>query len=405
MLQELIFIALLLFFSALFSGSETALISLDSIKIKRMQKHNRDIKYVQGLLSNPTRFLATILMGNMLVNITFSSVLTSILIKTLGDRGLAISIGAATFLLLIFGEVTPKIFAIKRAEEFSYNIARPLEIFARLIFPLRFIFTYVSKLFIKAIGINFDKEPTLTQEELKSIIDLSHRHGVVKDNEKEMIRSVLELTQISAQEIMTPLPDVKALSLGKNQQEAIELLRQIQYSKIPVYKDTIDNITGILYAKDLFFSSETDFKTLIKPAFFVPQTKQIDELLKDFQTQNSKIAIVVDEYGNTYGLVTFEDILEEIVGEIYDEFEAKESFIEKINDSTFRVSGKATIDVVNKGLKINIPQGDYDTIAGYMLLLFKSIPKEGESIKKGALSFYIEKLAGRRIKSIIIQKL
>ena len=404
MLHELILIGLLLFLSALFSGSETALVSLDSIKIKRLQRQNKDIKYLQRLLSNPSRFLTTILIGNTLVNIMLSTVLTSILVRTLGDRGLAVSIGMATFLLLIFGEVTPKTFAIKQAESFSYNVARPLEMFARIIYPLRLIFSRLATMFIKIIGIRLDKEPTLTQEELKSVIELSHKHGAVKENEKEMIHSVLELTQTDAQTIMTPRPDIKALSLEKNQKQALEFLKNIKHSKIPIYRDSIDNITGVLYAKDLFFSPERDFRSLIRPAVFVPETKKIDELLKDFQSQNSKIAIVVDEYGNTYGLVTLEDILEEVVGEIYDEFETKEKFIEKLDGNTFRISGKTPIDFVNEELNINIPEGDYDTIAGYMLFLFEKIPQEKERVRKGSLYFSIEKLAGRRIKSIILKK-
>lgn len=404
MLHELILIGLLLFLSALFSGSETALVSLDSIKIKRLQRQNKDIKYLQRLLSNPSRFLTTILIGNTLVNIMLSTVLTSILVRTLGDRGLAVSIGMATFLLLIFGEVTPKTFAIKQAESFSYNVARPLEMFARIVYPLRLIFNRLALMFIKIIGIRLDKEPTLTQEELKSVIELSHKHGAVKENEKEMIHSVLELTQTDAQTIMTPRPDIKALSLEKNQKQALEFLKNIKHSKIPIYRDSIDNITGVLYAKDLFFSPERDFRSLIRPAVFVPETKKIDELLKDFQSQNSKIAIVVDEYGNTYGLVTLEDILEEVVGEIYDEFETKEKFIEKLDGNTFRISGKTPIDFVNEELNINIPEGDYDTIAGYMLFLFEKIPQEKERVRKGSLYFSIEKLAGRRIKSIILKK-
>ena len=315
------------------------------------------------------------------------------------------SIGLATFLLLIFGEITPKIFAIKKPEDFAYNISRPLEMFTRLIFPLRFIFENVSNMFIKAIGVRLGKEPTLTHEELKSVIEVSHRHGAMKENEKEMIRSVLELTQTSVQEIMTPRPDIKLLSVDSSQQEVLRFLREIKHSKVPVYKDNRDNIVGILYAKDFFFSLDKDFKALIKPVFFVPATKKIDVLLKDFQNQNSKVAIIVDEYGNTYGIVTFEDILEEIVGEIYDEFETAEKFVEKIDGNKFKISGKAPVYLVNDELNINIPSGDYDTVAGYMLFLFTIIPQEGEVIKAGNLSFKIEKLAGRRIKNIILEKL
>jgi putative hemolysin len=333
-----------------------------------------------------------------------STVLTSILIRNFGGKGLAISIVLCTFLLLIFGEVTPKILAIKKAEDFSHNIARPLEIFTKLIFPLRYIFNRIADTFIKAVGIHLDKEQALTPEELKAVIELSHRHGIVKENEKEMIRSVLELTQTNVLEIMTPRPDIKALSLDTSQNDALELLKHIKYSKVPVYKDTVDNITGILYSKDLFFSPDKDFKTLIKPPIFIPETKRIDELLKDFQTQKTKIAVVVDEYGSTCGVVTLEDILEEIVGEIYDEFDTKEKFIEKISDKSFRIDGKSPIYLINDKLDTDIPEGDYDTVAGYVLFLFKKIPQEGEFVKKGNKLFRIDKLAGRRIKSIILEK-
>lgn len=405
MLQEFIIFAVFLFFSALFSGSETSLVSLDSIKLKRIHKRSQNIDYLTKLLSNPSRFITTILIGNTLVNTLLSTLLTSVLIRAFGGVGLAISIFLSTFLLLVFGEVTPKILAIKKAEDFAYNIARPLDIFAKLVFPLRYIFDKVANAFIKAIGIKLDKESGLSQEELKAVIELSHKHGVVKENEKEMIRSVLELTQTHVKEIMTPRPDIKALSVDRSQNEAMELLKHVQYSKIPVYKDNIDNIVGILYSKDLFFSPDKDFKTLVKPAMFVPETKKIDELLKDFQSQKTKIAIAVDEYGNTYGLVTLEDILEEIVGEIYDEFDTKEKLVEKMDEKTFRIKGNTPIYLVNAELNVEIPEGNYDTIAGYVLFLFKKIPQEGESVIKRNKLFRVEKLVGKRIKSIILEKL
>jgi len=405
MIYELIILGMLLFFSALFSGSETALLSLDSIKIKRIQKQSKNTNYLLKLISNPSRFLTTILIGNLIVNISLSALLTSILIRNFPDRGLAIAIGASTCLLLIFGELTPKTLGIKQAEGFSIHIARPLEIFARIIYPFRKILNTLSRFFIKIIGIRLEKQEPLTQEELGSILELSHRHGVVKENEKEMIRSVLELTRTTAQEIMTPRPDINAVAEKLTQQEILDYLKKVKHSKIPVYKGTIDSITGVLYAKDLFLFPDKDFKSLIKPAIFVPETIKIDELLKDFQSQNAKIAIVVDEYGNTYGLVTLEDILEEIVGEIYDEFESPEEFVQKLEKKIYRISGKAPVDIVKKELHLKIPQGDYETIAGYLTFLFEKIPREGECVEKGGFSFCVEKMAGKRIKSIILKKL
>lgn len=394
-----------LFFSAIFSASETAFLSLDAVKIKRIQKRYSDVHFVVGLLTQLQRFLTTILIGNMLVNITLTAFLTSLCLKAFGSQGLAFSIVVATFLVLIFGEVVPKVLATKKPEDFAYSIARFITLFSVIIHPLSSIFNAVSKAIMNVVGLRLISEPSLTHEELKSVIEMSHREGLVKENEKEMIRSVLELTRTSVFEIMTPRPDIKALSFDRTQEEALRRLKKIQHSKFPVYKETVDNIVGILYAKDLFLSPEKDFKAFIKPAVFVPETRKIDDLLKDFQSQNIKIAIVVDEYGSVCGLVTLEDILEEIVGEIYDEYETKENFIAPLGGKVFRISGKTSVYYVNEVLQLGIPPGDYDTIAGYMLFLFGKIPREGERVKKDALSYCVETMAGRRIKSILLEKL
>ena len=404
MFWESVILIVLLFFSALFSASETALLSLDTIKIRRMQKEGKDTSYITKLLSNPSRFLSMILIGNMLVNTAISTLIAGILIKIFGNKGLALAIGIATFLLLIFGELVPKTIGIKQPETFGIYLARPLEIFAEIIHPFLMISTKFSNFFIKSLGIELDKDAPFTEDELKSIIEMSHRQGIVKENEKEMIRSVLELTRTTAQEIMTPRPDISAISESATQTEVVEYLKKTKHSKIPVYKDSLDNITGILYARDLFLFPDRDFKTIIRPALFVPATIKINQLLKDFEINNSKIAIVIDEYGNTYGLVSFEDILEEIVGEIYDEFETPEEFIQKLDEGVYRISGKTPIYLVEEKLHFEIPKGDYDTIAGYLLSLLNKIPREGESIQKGNFSFQVEKLLGKRIKSIILKK-
>lgn len=403
--RDFIIIIFLLFFSAIFSATETAFFSLDPVKIKRIQKRYNDVHFVVGLLTQLQRFLTTILIGNMLVNITLTTFLTALCIRVFGPQGLVLSIGVATFLLIIFGEVVPKTFAIKKPEDFAYGVARFITIFSTLIHPLSSIFHTLSNAIMAIAGVRFITEPPLTHEELKSVIEMSHREGLVKENEKEMIRSVLELTQTSVFEIMTPRPDIKALSFDWTQEQALHHLKKIQHSKFPVYRETIDNIVGILYAKDLFLSPDKDFKTFIKPAVFVPETRKIDDLLNDFQSQNSKIAIVVDEYGSIYGLVTLEDILEEIFGEIYDEYETRENFVETIDSKVFRISGKTSIYYVNETLQLGIPPGDYETIAGYMLFLFGKIPHEGERTKKGNFSYCVETMAGRRIKSILLEKL
>lgn len=395
---------MLLFLSAFFSGSETALFSLNTIKLRKMERRGKDTRIISELLKEPSRLLVTLLIGNTLVNVVISVVATSLSLQLFGNKGLGLAIGVVTFLLLIFGEVTPKTFAIEKGESLSLIVAKPLKYFSHLIFPLRNILRLIADRLIRLTRISSKREPTLTEEELKTIIDVGHREGVVKKGEREMIRSVLEFTDTEARDIVTPRVDIKAASLDMTQQEFLEFARKIKHSKIPVYENSVDKVVGVIYAKETFLNPERSFVESIRPVAFIPGTKKIDDLLKAFDEQKTKIAIVVDEYGGTDGLVTLEDILEEIFGEIYDEFETPEHLIEKIDDKRFKVSGKVAIIDVNEKLNLNIPEGEYETLAGFVLELLDKIPVEGERVKFKDLTFVIEKMIGKRIKMVLIRR-
>ncbi|HAJ57081.1 MAG TPA: hypothetical protein DCL35_04855 [Candidatus Omnitrophica bacterium] len=400
---KLVLLVVFLFLSAFFSGSETALFSLDAIKLKRLKQEGKSTSRIIRLLENPMRCLTTILAGNTLVNIAISAITTSVLIDLLGPKGVSVSIGVTTLILLVFGEVTPKTIAIHNNERLSYLVSAPLYFFERLITPFLFVATRVCDGIIGALRLNLKKEPTLTEEEFKTVIEVGHRHGVVGKSEKEMVVSILELTTTTAQEIMTPRTDIKAVSVNWERGRAVDFARQARHSRLPVYKDSYDNITGAVSVKELFLQESFALADLIKPVMFVPETKRIDELIKDFYKQKCSMAIVVDEYGGTSGLVTLQDILEEVFGEVYDEFKVREKLVEEIGPKTFRISGKAPVYKACDDCHIDIPQGDYDTIAGFLLDIFGRIPAEGERIEAAGGVFTVEKVLARRIKSVILE--
>jgi CBS domain containing-hemolysin-like protein len=401
---KLCLLVLLLGFSAFFSASETALFSLDSIKIKRLGQEGKSTSLIVKLLENPMRCLTTILAGNTLTDVALSSIITAILINFLGSGALALSIGVATFIILIFGEVTPKTIAIHNNEKLSYLVAGPLYVFGRLIAPFLFLATRVCDGIISFFRLNLKNEPMLTEEEFRTVMEVGHRHGVVGKSEKEMVVSILELTTTTAQEIMTPRTDIRAISSQWSQERAIAFIRQAKHSKLPVYKGNYDNILGVVYAKELFLEPAKTYADLLKPVMFVPATKRISELIKEFYRLKCKMAVVVDEYGGTSGLVTLQDILEEIFGEIYDEFKVKEDLVSALEPGRFRISGKAPVYRVNEDCALSIPQGDYETIAGYLLDILGKIPQEGEQVRTKDGVFIVEKIMGRRIRSVLLEK-
>ena len=400
---KIILIFILLFFSAFFSGSETALFSINTLKFRKLQRSGKDVSILRRFLNNPSRLLITILTGNMLVNVAASAITTTLFVDIFGNKGVGISVGVMTLLLLIFGEVSPKTYAIYRAEELSLSVSKPMWIISKIFFPIRIVLQKLTNKIIFSFRLKPKKEPTLTEEEFKTIIDVGHKEGVVKKYERDMIRSVLEFTDTTVGEIMTPRVDIKGASLEFSQEEFLSFARENQCSKIPVYITSIDKIIGIIYVKEFLLNSGKDYKDLIKPVMFIPGTKKITELVKLFDEQKTKIAIVLDDYGGTDGLVTLEDIQEEIFGEIYDEFEMPEELIQKISNDEFRIIAKTSIDTINEQLKVDIPE-ERETLAGFVLELFGKIPRIGEKAKFENLTFEIEKIAGRRIKSIILRK-
>lgn len=402
-----ILIIIFLILSAFFSSSETALFSLNKLQIRKINiSHPKSGKMVTHLLNFPRRTLITILIGNTVVNIAITSITTFSIIQIFGGKGIGLAICLVAFFLLIFGEVVPKSLAIKNAEAFSIIVVRPLEIFARIIFPIRKLLQAVSdfvlSIFIKETTL---KKPYITQKELKTLVSISREEGVLEEEEKDMIEALLELGEQEVEEIMIPRTDIVACASEASSDTLIKVMKDSLHTKIPIYSGSLDNIVGMISTREFMLSPNKDLKQFIRPVTFVPETKKVDDLLIELRSKKMTLAIVIDEYGGTEGLVTREDILEEIVGEIYDEYDKIEKLIERIDERKVIVSGKLSIKDVNEQLNLHLPLSKGETLSGLLLALFGHLPSIGEKVEYEGLKFEIKNISKRRIKQIAITKL
>jgi CBS domain containing-hemolysin-like protein len=407
---NILIIVILLGLSAFFSASETAIFSLSKLKLRDLKQRYKRAQVIKKLLQRPTRLLSAIVFGNLLFNIGISSLTTAIFVKKFGPQGLIFAIILSGLIILFFGEIFPKIFAIYAAKDFSLLASSVLNIFSKIFFPLivgiEKVVNYFSDLLIK-----IPKKKTAGGQEFKTALILSKKGGHISQQEEEMISYVLEFKETDAGEILTARVDIEGIEIESSQEEAINLLKQAKHSKLPVYQESLDNIKGVIYAKDIFLNPEKNWSSFLKKPIFIPESKKIDDLLKLFLKEKANIAIVLDEYGGTEGMVTLEDVVEEIFGEIYDEFESVQEPVRKINQNSWRVYGKTPIKTVNIELGLDIPE-DEDTIAGFLLSKAEKIPKAGEKFKfnifknsinqQKKVEFKIERATVRRIVSVII---
>jgi putative hemolysin len=381
MFSILLFIALLAL-SAFFSGSETALFSLSGFQKKKIQSRNpAAYKTISMLLSSPSRTLAVILIGNTLVNIAASSMAAMFSIYFFGEKGLAISIMCMTMLLLVFGEVTPKSYAMGNPEEFSIFCSKPLHIFGKIIWPVRRLLRMIADAFIMIVTRKKGYNPYITENELKALMTISRKEGIIDNDEEEMIHSIFELGDRSVDEIMKPRVDIIACEKNAAADELAQIMKTSKHTKIPVYEGTIDKIIGIVYTKEFMLNQKGSMLDFIRKPLYVPETEKIDDLIVKFQAEKTYIAVVLDEFGGTSGIVTLEDALEEIVGEIRDEYDKEVPAVQKEEGGSYTISGKASIREVNEELGISLPMDEVTTINGLLLLLFEKVPKQGEHIR------------------------
>lgn len=400
MIVNVLFFILFILLSAFFSASETAIFSLSSFKLHKLSEKYPQAKAVKTLLKNPLRLLSAIVFGNMLVNISIASLSTAIFVKALGENGFFLAVFFSGIIILVIGEVFPKTFAIHMAGRLSLIVAPIIIFFSKIFYPIILAIEKIVDSFT-CFMIKKPKKSVLSDEEFKATLLQSKKDGQISEQEEKMISHVLEFKDTQASEILIPRIDIEGIDTKLSQLEVLDVLRAKKHSKFPVYEGSLDNIVGILYSKDVFLNLDKDYHDSLRSPMFIPESKGIDDLLKLFLENNERIAIVLDEYGGAEGLITFEDITEEIFGEMYDEFEKREESMVKISNNKWMVSGKTPIKSVNMTLNLDIPE-DEDTIAGFLLSKWERIPRSNEKIEFKNIIFTIERATARRIVNVII---
>lgn len=404
---SLIIVAACIIMSAYFSATETAFSSLNRIRVKGMvEKGDKKAALVLKIADNYDRMLSTVLIGNNIVNIGASSLMTVIFVKMLGeDAGASVSTIVTTIVVLIFGEVSPKSIAKESPEAFAKFSAPFLNILIKILTPLNFLFAQWKKLLSHIIKPKGDEG--ITEEELLTIVDEAEAGGGIDKEEGTLIRSAIEFNELSAVDIFTPRVDVVAVSADTSREEVAELFAKTGYSRIPVYEENIDHIIGILYQKDFHnevWKTKKSIRDAVRPVLFVAKNKKIDDLMKELQQKKLHIAIVMDEYGGTAGIVTLEDILEELVGEIWDEHDQVEEEIRQTAETEYVVSGKANIGKVFEELG---KEREFDvlTVSGWVMEQLGCIPAEGEGFEDDGHCVTVTKMCGKRIGEVRIKVL
>ena len=427
MLIPILVLLILTGLNAFFAASEIAFISLNDNKIEKQAKEgNKKAKQIVKMLENPSKFLSTIQIGITLAGFlssafasdTFADVMAPAL-----DNLIPLGIGVwksisiilitiiLSFITIIFGELVPKRLAMKHYEKIAFGSIGIIRAISVITAPFVKFLTATTNMISKLFGVGENEEEIVTEEEIKMMVDQGEENGTIEEDEKELINNVFDFNDITVSEIMTHRTDIFAVDIDMNQEELLqEIIKdECRHSRIPVYDETIDEIKGVLYVKDIIKNMNKKtfkIKSMMKEAYFVSQNKLINELFKELQKNKKHIAIIVDEYGGTAGIITMEDILEEIVGDIYDEYDEIEEEYEKIDDMTFILSGSMTIYDVNKLLESNIPEGDYDTLSGYLQVELGRIPTEEENpiIETEQLTFKIEEYEDKRILKVKVCK-
>lgn len=399
----MITIAILVALSAFFSASETAFSSLNKIRIKNLAKNgNKKANMVLKISANYDVLLSTVLIGNNIVNIALASLSTVLFVKYFGEFGITYSTIIMTIVVLTFGEITPKSLAKENSTSFAMLISPILNILIKIFAPLNLVFMNWRK-FLTFI-IKPKKKQGITDEELITIVEEAEKEGVFNSHEGKIIKSAIDFNDVAAKDILTPRIEIVAISIENNNDEIKKILKDSEYSRLPVYKKSLDDIIGIINQKDFYNYVITENKPLssiINPVIFVPHTIKISQLLKLLQRKKSHIAIITDEYGGTMGMVTLEDILEELVGEIWDEQDNVVKDIEKISEKEYKICGRGNLSKIYKELGINI-EPDFSTVSGWVINMFGKIPKVGEYVVYDKYKIFILKSDKKKIIEIKI---
>ena len=406
-MEYIVIFVFLLILSAFFSGTETAYFHI--------RKHRKETpEKIKSVLDSPQRLLVSLLTGNTIVNVFIASLAAYITAGFADDYTwsksplILMEVLVVSVVVLIFGEILPKMIAIKYSKEYALKMYTPLKIMMFILSPIAQGFNAITNVVIKIIP--FRKEKIFdSEEELKILAELGEEEGTLQEEESDMIQSIFDFKEKTVGEIITPRVDIVSLKSDESIDKAMDIIGERQFSKIPIYKDTIDNINGILYAKDIIpylmgSRPNVNLQTLARQPFFVPEIKPIDDLMEEFKLRKTSIAIVVDEWGGTEGLVTLEDVVEEVMGEIRDPYDQEESNVLKQSDGSFIVEGSITIYDLEEETDIEFPEDrDYDTLGGFILDILTVIPQTGEQVEFNDMVFTVQTVENNRIGKIKIQ--
>ena len=406
---SLIIIVVCVVMSAYFSATETAFSSLNRIRVKNMaEKGNQKAELVLKLSDRYDNLLSTILIGNNIVNITTASVSTVLFVRLIGsDAGASVSTAVSTVVVLIFGEISPKSIAKESPEKFAMFSAPIINVLMKILMPLNWLFAQWKKLLSRIF--KSSEDTGITEEELLTIVDEAQAGGGIGENEGSLIRSAIEFNELEAVDIYTPRVDIVGVPVDMPKNKIAQVFAETGYSRLPVYEENIDQIIGILYQKDFYnfiYHTDTGIKESVRPVIYIAKNKRIDDLMKELQQKKLHIAVVMDEYGGTAGIITLEDILEELVGEIWDEHDKVETEIEQIEPDVYLVAGKTRVEKLFECLGRD-KELEVQTVSGWVMELFECIPKAGDSIEdtESRLKVEVTAMSGKRVEQVRVTDL
>jgi len=408
----LVILIICLVLSAFFSSSETAFISLERFRVQHLVETKvRGARRVAKMLERPERFLSTILLGNNLVNTAVAALGTFLAVSVWEEQGLLIATFGIAIILLVFAETVPKTFANRHAERLSLLFVRPVEIFSWLFTPFVAILSWLASGMTRLVGGTPVPRSLVSEEEIRTMITVGHKEGTVEEAEADMLHAVFEFGDRPVSEVLVPRPEVVGVEKGTTLADFLALYSKSPISRFPVYEENMDNVVGILSIKDVLMAlakgtitSESPIDDLIRPAYFTPETKRIGELFSEMRDKNYRMSVVVDEYGGTAGVVSLSRLMEEIVGPVGDELAAAEKEYEPINEYTFQIDGGMRIEEANEEMGLELPEGEYETVAGFVLHLLGRIPKQGQQLRYKGLKIVVTKMKGLKIEEILLTK-
>ncbi|MDD4875724.1 MAG: hemolysin family protein [Dehalococcoidales bacterium] len=413
---EALFVILLiicLILSAFFSSSETAFIALQRIRVEHMVNTKvNGADRVSKMLQQPGKLLSTILLGNNFVNTAAAALATYLATSLWGkEQGVLIATIGVTILLLIFSETTPKTLATQHAEKISLLFARPIELLSWILTPFVLVLSWIASGFSKLVGGTPVSRSLVSEEEIRTMISVGHEAGTVETEEAQMLHKVFDFGNRPVYEVMVPRPEVICIKQGSIISDFLTIYAESPISRFPVFQENMDNVVGILSVKDVLMAlakkmitTESIIDDLVRPAYFTPESKSISELFTEMRDKNYRMAVIVDEYGGTAGIVSLSRLVEEIVGPVGDELAAAEKEYEAINEYTFQIDGGMRIEEANEKMDLELPEGDYETVAGFALHLLGHIPKQSEQLRYKGLKLVMTKMRGVKIEEILLTK-